>query len=335
MGTAGGLKVTDGGATVTAGGVKAAGGMTLDNSGFTVTAGGVRAAGGMTLDDEGLVITTGGATVTAGGLKVTDGGATVTAGGVKAAGGLTLDNSGFTVTAGGMRAAGGMTIDDDGIVVTSGGVTTTAVTSTAAFDVNAAASNAISFSIGGTEKARVHSDGNFGIGTATPGVKLDVNGGVQGTSAYSASSDLRWKKKITKLTHSLNKIMNISGVSYEFRREEYPSKTFEPGLHFGFIAQHLEPTIPEVVRTDSQGWKSVQYSAIVPVLVEAMKEQQRKIEEQDSQIQALAAQLQQQAKEVTKLRGLVQSQYQSQAQQQQLNVLTEAVSRLQKRLLYL
>ena len=55
-----GLKITAGGATVTAGGVVIAGGITLDDSGLTITAGGIKAAGGMTLDDSGLTVTAGG-----------------------------------------------------------------------------------------------------------------------------------------------------------------------------------------------------------------------------------------------------------------------------------
>ena len=45
-------------------------------------------------------------------------------------------------------------MSQDGVVVTAGGVTTTSVTSAAALDVNAAATNALTFSIGGTEKVR-------------------------------------------------------------------------------------------------------------------------------------------------------------------------------------
>jgi glutamine synthetase adenylyltransferase len=40
------------------------------------------------------------------------------------------------------------------------------------------------------------------------------------------------------------------------------------------IAQDAESVVPEIVVTDPQGWKSVQYSKLIPVLIEAMKEQQ-------------------------------------------------------------
>jgi hypothetical protein len=69
-------------------------------------------------------------------------------------GGLATLEKGLTVVASGVKAAGGLTVDDSGIVVTAGGVTTTEVTSTAALELNAAGSNAVKFSIGGTEKVR-------------------------------------------------------------------------------------------------------------------------------------------------------------------------------------
>ena len=81
--------------------------------------------------------------------------------------------------------------------------------------------------------------------------------------------------------------MNISGVSYQFRTDEFPDKNFLDGTQIGFIAQHLEAVVPEVVRTNAQGWKTVQYSSLVPVLVEAIKEQNHVMEEQAREIKEL------------------------------------------------
>jgi hypothetical protein len=86
------------------------------------------------------------------------------------------------------------------------------------------------------------------------------------------SSDARWKKSIKTLQSPLQKVLNMTGVSYHYRRDEFPDKNFQEGAQIGFIAQQLEAVLPEVVRTDSQGWKSVQYSSLVPVLVEAFKQ---------------------------------------------------------------
>jgi hypothetical protein len=88
---------------------------------------------------------------------------------------------------------------------------------------------------------------------------------------------VRFKRNVKLLEHPLKTILNISGVSYEWRTEEFEDKNFEEGKQLGFIAQDLEAILPEAVLTDDQGWKSVKYSHITPVLVEAVKAQQTEI----------------------------------------------------------
>lgn len=122
--------------------------------------------------------------------------------------------------------------------------------------------------------------------------------------AYSVSSDLRWKTHVKALEHPLRKILNMTGVSYKYRSKQFPEKNFQEGVHLGFIAQHIEPIVPEIVRTDAAGWKSVQYSAVVPVIVEAMKEQQDQMQKQQEDIRHLSAQLQQHRHEISTLVSL-------------------------------
>ena len=55
----------------------------------------------------------------------------------------------------------------------------------------------------------------------------------------------------------------------------------------GLIAQEVEPILPEVVKTDSDGYKALAYDKIAAVLVEAMKEQQSQIEVLKARIEAL------------------------------------------------
>ena len=70
----------------------------------------------------------------------------------------------------------------------------------------------------------------------------------------------------------------MRGVSYTWRREEFTQKNFPAGEHIGVIAQEVEAILPELVSTDAQGYKSVRYANMVAVLIEAVKEQQQKIE---------------------------------------------------------
>jgi hypothetical protein len=100
-------------------------------------------------------------------------------------------------------------------------------------------------------------------------------------------------------------VYKLRGVRYKWRREKFPQKNFPEGWQLGFIAQEVEQVVPEVVNTaaarkvsirgdvnnkhqevgtkgmragqqgteeEEEGFKSVQYGALVPVVVEALKE---------------------------------------------------------------
>jgi hypothetical protein len=105
---------------------------------------------------------------------------------------------------------------------------------------------------------------------------VKVNGTMEIATAYT-SSDKRWKKDVEPLEGALQKIGRLKGVSYLWRRDEFPKKGFPAGRQLGLIAQEVEKIVPEVVNTDSQGYKSVSYDSLVPLLIEALKEQQQTI----------------------------------------------------------
>lgn len=119
--------------------------------------------------------------------------------------------------------------------------------------------------------------GNVGIGTVSPKQKLEVNGQALARK-WNTSSDKRWKKNIQDLTDSLNKIMKIRGVSYNWNTEKYPDMGFDEKTQIGFIAQELEKVLPELVTTDSEGYKSVDYQKMTAILAEGMQEQQEQID---------------------------------------------------------
>ncbi|MEK7627486.1 MAG: tail fiber domain-containing protein, partial [Patescibacteria group bacterium] len=72
---------------------------------------------------------------------------------------------------------------------------------------------------------------------------------------------------------ALNKVLSLRGVNYQWNKQT------DDRLRFGFVAQEVEEILPEFVSTDSNGIKSVNYTAFSSVLVEAVKEQQKQIEE--------------------------------------------------------
>ena len=100
-------------------------------------------------------------------------------------------------------------------------------------------------------------------------------------------SDRRWKKNIRAVANALENVEQLHGVSFEWRQDEYEGMNFPGGRHIGLIAQEVEDVFPELVYTDREGYKSVEYANLVPVLIEAMQTQQRQIEALKARLEAL------------------------------------------------
>jgi hypothetical protein len=130
-------------------------------------------------------------------------------------------------------------------------------------------------------------NGSVGIGISTPAYTLQVNGTVAGVGNYVNASDARYKTNIARLTHALDKIMALRGVEYDWRSNAFPQMKFENGTQFGFVAQEIKEVLPEVVSQDAQGYYSIAYSKVIPVLVEAIKDQQKEMNEKNADIEAL------------------------------------------------
>lgn len=126
--------------------------------------------------------------------------------------------------------------------------------------------------------------GNVGIMSTTPGTyKLYVNGGMY-ASSYSSVSDKRLKKNIKPIDKALSLVEKLQGVRFEWKTEEIKDKNFEKGVQIGLIAQDVEPVIPEIVKTDSDGYKAISYEKLTVVLLEAIKEQNKRIKALEAKI---------------------------------------------------
>jgi hypothetical protein len=104
-------------------------------------------------------------------------------------------------------------------------------------------------------------------------------------------SDERFKQNITAISSPLQKLLQINGVEYEMKVNEFPKNNFLPGRQIGLIAQNVEKVIPEAV-TEKDGYKGVDYAKLVPLLIEAIKEQQKQIDEQGKTIEKLSNKIQ-------------------------------------------
>jgi hypothetical protein len=119
--------------------------------------------------------------------------------------------------------------------------------------------------------------------------KLDVNGNIRvNTTVYT--SDKRLKTDVSNLSATLDKIKQMQGISYRLLGDDLqPLNSAQIGVNkqFGLIAQDLRRLYPELVYEDSKGFLSVDYVSIIPVLIEAIKEQQNQIEDLKKKVDSL------------------------------------------------
>jgi hypothetical protein len=110
---------------------------------------------------------------------------------------------------------------------------------------------------------------------------LYVNGSIW-ANGTTYSSDERFKQNITSISDPLQRLLQINGVEYEMRTGEFSKYNFQKGRQMGLLAQNVEKVAPEAVN-ESGGYKGVDYARLVPLLIEAIKQQQKLIEEQQQQ----------------------------------------------------
>ncbi len=150
------------------------------------------------------------------------------------------------------------------------------------------ASGSLIFNTNNAERFRVNASGFIGIGTSNPTVRLQVAGDIIANS-IAGSSDTRFKTNILPIENPLHKVLQLRGVTFDWKTKEFPNRMFSENRALGFIAQEVEQVIPEVVQTEnnSEGFKSVQYDKVVALLVEAVKEQQKQIEQLQQKVKEL------------------------------------------------
>jgi hypothetical protein len=149
-------------------------------------------------------------------------------------------------------------------------------------------------------------DNNIGMGTqGSSAYRLDVSGKVRATS-FTTISDKRLKTDVRPITNALDKISRLNGVfyKYNFSFPKYSDKNTtgtvkektmgnEPNIvssneqRLGFLAQDVQKVYPELVVEDEKGFLGVNYMDLIPVLTEAIKEQQTEIKELREKIAVL------------------------------------------------
>jgi hypothetical protein len=110
-----------------------------------------------------------------------------------------------------------------------------------------------------------------------------------GNILTSGGSDIRLKKNIEPLTNSLDKVLQLQGVKYDWTEENKN----ETQATIGLIAQDVEKVVPEVVVEYDMysDLKDIKYSHLTALLIEAVKEQQEQINTLKQTVQELSTKL--------------------------------------------
>jgi hypothetical protein len=115
-------------------------------------------------------------------------------------------------------------------------------------------------------------------------------------AAFPTYSSRRWKHNIKNLDNALSIIQQLQGVTYTWNEDHGGADDF------GFIAEEVNEILPEIAPKNTEGEvDGVEYGQLTPYLVEAIKEQQAIIENQNQKIQ----QLEQQVKKIGKLETML------------------------------
>lgn len=111
-------------------------------------------------------------------------------------------------------------------------------------------------------------------------------------------SDARAKTNIKSIGNGLSTILNLRPVSYNWkgyeaggnkRSKEKPSN--KEKMQYGFLAQEVEEILPDAVITDDEGRKLINYTAIIPLLVQSVQELQGTVNNQATIIENLSVQI--------------------------------------------
>jgi hypothetical protein len=151
-------------------------------------------------------------------------------------------------------------------------------------------------------KGDVYMSSRLSVGNKNTTYSIDVTGSVRTTSLLQ-SSDIRIKENIKDLENSLSALKKLQGVSYNLKMPENSAPSVKGDtinrntaiidssiytrVRKGLIAQELQKVFPELVYEDEGGILSVDYIGLIPVVVEALKEQDNVIGSLNLKIQEL------------------------------------------------
>lgn len=132
--------------------------------------------------------------------------------------------------------------------------------------------------------------GSVGIGTTAPTDTLSVNGTASkpGGGSWAVFSDERLKSIKGNFNSGLKAVMQLQPLRYEYRQNNALGINSR-GEHIGFGAQAVQKVIPEAVTKSEQGYLQINNDPILWTMLNAIKEQQKEIEQLKGEIRQLRA----------------------------------------------
>lgn len=144
--------------------------------------------------------------------------------------------------------------------------------------------------IQGISGSWVPGDPLFVVGNGTSSIRSNAltllkDGNLTIAGTLTQNSDARLKEDVVTLESGLEVVLGLRAVRYRF----IEGTNRPEGEHVGFIAQEVQEVLPELVQEGADGYLSVAYQNLAPVLAAAVQEQQAQIEAQQSEIESLRA----------------------------------------------
>ncbi|MEL6732927.1 MAG: tail fiber domain-containing protein, partial [Bacteroidota bacterium] len=142
---------------------------------------------------------------------------------------------------------------------------------------------------------------DFGCGpllafySATSTTSYTIYGSANAIGGMWMASDRKLKRNIKPIRGAVETVQQLAGVTYNYNTDVRPELRLSDDLQYGFIAQEVEKVLPELVRPaitptgEEDDYVVMNYDGIIPVLTEAIKEQQEVIEEQEIRLESQEA----------------------------------------------
>lgn len=144
----------------------------------------------------------------------------------------------------------------------------------------------------GNYKLFIRDNGNVGMGNiGDASAKLWVSGNLK-VNSTTYTSDVRFKENILPINNQLNSLLKLKTYQYTFiqsehfigdslsvnaNKEYHVDYNFDNNLHYGLMAQDIEKIYPNLVTRDENGYLSLNYTELIPILISSIQEQNDRI----------------------------------------------------------